>query len=40
MRFIDKLDLSKLDSALWPLYAAFICFNFLDIYTTSIAMGE
>lgn len=39
-RWITNLNLKRLDNILWPLYVAFICLNFLDIYTTSIAMSN
>jgi hypothetical protein len=39
-RWVSALNLSRLNNALWPLYVAFICLNFLDIYTTSIAMSK
>lgn len=35
-----SLDLRKLDNILWPLYVAFICLNFLDLYTTSFTMSN
>lgn len=38
-RWISKLDVIKLNNVLWPLFVAFICLNFLDIYTTSIALS-
>lgn len=38
-RWITTLDITKLNNILWPLYVAFICLNFLDIYTTSIALS-
>ncbi len=38
--WLASLDLEKLDNLLWPLYIAFICLNFLDIYTTSLALGN
>ncbi len=38
--WLSSLDLQKLDNILWPLYIAFICLNFLDIYTTSLALGN
>ncbi len=37
--WIASLNISKLNNILWPLYVAFICLNFLDIYTTSIALS-
>ena len=38
-RWISNLNLARLNNILWPLFVAFICLNFLDIYTTSIALG-
>ena len=39
-RWITSLDLRKIDDILWPLYIAFICLNFLDLYTTSLALSN
>ena len=39
-KWLASLDLSKLDNILWPLYIAFICLNFLDLYTTSLALSN
>jgi hypothetical protein len=39
-RWITQLNLARLNNVLWPLYVAFICLNFLDIYTTSIALSH
>ncbi|MGI0091227.1 MAG: DUF5658 family protein [Nitrososphaerales archaeon] len=39
-KLVGRLDIEKLDNLLWPLYIGFICLNFLDIYTTSIALGS
>ncbi len=39
-KWIIQLDLLKLNNVLWPLYIAFICLNFLDIYTTILAMNS
>lgn len=38
-RWIASLNITRLNNILWPLYVAFICLNFLDIYTTSIALS-
>jgi hypothetical protein len=38
--WIEKLDLAKLDNALWVLYILFICLNFLDIFSTSLVLGQ
>jgi hypothetical protein len=38
-RWLSSLNLKRLDNILWPLFVAFVCLNFLDIYTTSIALG-
>jgi len=37
--WLNKLNLHALDSVLWPLLTAYLCLNFLDLYTTSIAIG-
>ena len=37
-RWLDKLDVASLDDLLWVLYIFFICLNFLDIFTTSLAI--
>ena len=39
-RWIMSLNLDRLNNFLWPLFIAFICLNFLDIYTTSFAMSS
>ena len=39
-KWLTGLNLSKLDNILWPLYIAFICLNFLDLYTTSLALSN
>ncbi|HVB13007.1 MAG TPA: DUF5658 family protein [Nitrososphaerales archaeon] len=39
-KWLGNLDLSRLDNILWPLYIAFICLNFLDLYTTSLALSN
>ena len=39
-KWLASLNLSKLDNILWPLYIAFICLNFLDLYTTSLALSN
>jgi hypothetical protein len=36
--FILSLNLNFLDKALPPLYAAFLCLDFLDVYSTLLAM--
>jgi len=36
--FIMSLNLNFLDKALPPLYAAFLCLDFLDVYSTLLAM--
>lgn len=38
--WLMSLGLERLDNFLWPLFIAFICLNFLDIYTTSFAMSS
>ena len=37
-RWLMKLNVEFLNKLLWPLYVAFICLNFLDIYSTALAM--
>jgi hypothetical protein len=37
-KWLGSLNLSKLDNILWPLCIAFICLNFLDLYTTTLAL--
>ncbi|MDG6922072.1 MAG: hypothetical protein JRN67_02115 [Nitrososphaerota archaeon] len=39
-RWISSLSLQRLNDIVWPLYVGFICLNFLDIFTTSIAMSN
>ena len=34
-----RFDVSRLDRLLWPLFVGFICLNFLDVYTTTLAMN-
>ncbi len=37
-QFIMSLNLNLLDKVLAPLYAAFLCLDFLDVYSTLLAM--
>jgi len=37
-QFIMSLNLSFLDKVLVPLYAAFLCLDFLDVYSTLLAL--
>ena len=37
-QFIMSLDLKFLDKVLAPLYAGFLCLDFLDVYSTLLAM--
>lgn len=39
-KWIASLNLARLNNILWPLYIGFICLNFLDIYTTSLALSN
>lgn len=39
-RWIANINVNKINNILWPLFVAFICLNFLDIYTTSIALSN
>jgi hypothetical protein len=34
-----RFDLGTMQSFLWPLFVAFVCLNFLDVYTTTIAFS-
>ncbi len=36
--FINQLNLRSLNNLLWPLYIAFVCLNFLDVYSTLVAI--
>lgn len=38
--WIEKLNGSRLDNVLWILYIFFICLNFLDIFSTSLVLGQ
>jgi len=37
-KFIMSLNLNFFDKVLPPLYVAFLCFDFLDVYSTLLAM--
>lgn len=37
--WIMQYDLGTLQKFIWPLFIAFICLNFLDVYTTTLAMN-
>jgi Domain of unknown function (DUF5658) len=37
--WVLKLNIKRIDNVLWPLYVGFICLNFLDIYSTALAMS-
>jgi len=37
-RWIMQFDVVTMDKFLWPLLVAFICLNFLDVYSTILAM--
>ena len=37
-RWLMKLNVEFLNKLLWPLFVAFLCLNFLDIYSTALAM--
>jgi hypothetical protein len=39
-QFINQLNIRVLNSLLWPLYVGFICLNFLDVYSTLLAMNS
>ena len=34
-----RFDLGILTKMIWPLFVGFICLNFLDVYTTTLAMN-
>lgn len=38
-RWIMQFDLGTLQKFVWPLFVAFVCLNFLDVYTTTIAFN-
>lgn len=38
-KFISELNVGLLNNLLWPLYIAFICLNFLDVYSTLLALN-
>src|SRR3984893_6115145 len=38
--WLEKLDVASLDDTLWVLYIFFVCLNFLDIFSTSLALGN
>jgi hypothetical protein len=33
------LDVNSLNNMIWPLFVGYICLNFLDVYTTTLAMN-
>lgn len=37
--WIMSLDVELLNKIIWPLFIGFICLNFLDVYTTTLAMN-
>ncbi len=39
-QFISQLNIRTLNNLLWPLYIGFICLNFLDIYSTLLALNS
>ena len=38
-KWIMSLDLTLMNKIIWPLFVAFICLSFLDIYTTTLALN-
>ena len=34
-----RLDVDILNKLIWPLFVGYICLNFLDVYTTTLAMS-
>jgi len=37
-KFIMQIDIKHINSLLWPLYIGFICLEFLDVYSTLVAL--
>ncbi len=37
-RLVLSLNLKVLNDLLWPLFIGFLCLNFLDLYSTTLAM--
>src|SRR5439155_25625894 len=38
--FILGLNLKTINSILWPLFVGFLCLEFLDVYSTLIALSQ
>ena len=38
-KWMMQFDLGTLEKFAWPLFIGFICLNFLDVYTTTLAMN-
>lgn len=38
-QWMMRLDLNLLNKMIWPLFVGYICLNFLDFYTTTLAMN-
>ena len=38
--WIERLDGDNLDNVLWVLYIIYLCLNFLDIFSTSLVIGQ
>src|SRR5713226_4358869 len=38
--FILGINLKTINNILWPLYVGFICLEFLDVYSTLVALSQ
>lgn len=38
-QWILQFDLKQLNDFIWPLFIAYLCLNFLDVYMTTLAMN-
>ena len=38
-RWILQLDVTTLQRFVWPLFIGFVCLNFLEVYTTTLALN-
>jgi Domain of unknown function (DUF5658) len=38
-KWIMALDMRVMNDLLWPLFIAYLCLNFLDVYMTTLAMN-
>ncbi len=39
-KWLMQLNLAKVNNLLWPLYVGFICLNFLDSFSTILALNS